>query len=106
MAYLEELLHLLGVHRNGQAIGPQGRVEHGVLVHVLQQDGGADGGPVVQARAAVAMPARACAGVRGGRGRCELGGLNERPGCERELVRLAGRQRNHEDKQAALQQST
>jgi len=46
------------VHGDGQAVRPHGRVQRGVLVHVLHQQGGADGGPVVDARAAVPVSAR------------------------------------------------
>lgn len=70
-AHLEELLHLLGVHRHGQAVGAQRRVQDGVLVHVLQQDGGADGGAVVQPRAAVSVAA--CSAAQGHTGRGQLG---------------------------------
>lgn len=56
------LLHLAGIHPNGQSVRAQRRVQDGVEVHVGQYDGGADGGPGVQAGAAVAVAAGACRG--------------------------------------------
>ena len=56
-SHLEVLLGLACVHGHGQAIRTWGRVECGILVQVGQQQRGADGGPVVQSRAAIAMPA-------------------------------------------------
>jgi hypothetical protein len=56
--HLEVPLRLALVDLYGEAVGAQRRGNDGVLVHVLQQHGGADGGPVVHAAAAVAMSAR------------------------------------------------
>jgi hypothetical protein len=56
--HLEILLRLPLVDLYGEPIRPQRRGNDGVLVHILQQHGGADGGPVVHAAAAVAMSAR------------------------------------------------
>ena len=53
-------LALAGVHGDGEAVRPRGGVQGGVLVHVLHQQGGADGGSVVQAGAPVSVPACSC----------------------------------------------
>eukprot|EP00967_Tisochrysis_lutea_P013939 scaffold15641_cov18-Tisochrysis_lutea.AAC.2 len=66
-SHLILLLGSLLIHPCGQAIRAQGGVDDRVLVHVLEQDGLADGGAVVHARAAVAMPAGA---ARRGKRRC------------------------------------
>jgi hypothetical protein len=51
------LLTGAGVHSNGQTVRPHGGVERRVLVHVLHQQGGADGRPVMNPRAAVSVTA-------------------------------------------------
>lgn len=54
------LVLLLGsflVYSRRQSIRAQGSIYDWILVHVLEQDGLADGGAVVHARAAVAVPA-------------------------------------------------
>ena len=50
-------LAFAGVHSHGKTVWPNGSIQGGVLIHVLHQQGRADGRAIVDSGASVAMPA-------------------------------------------------